>query len=1686
MLKAKRLFIAMMTLSLFGVLSAQYAVEDGVGLVPFVDISATGTNAGTFGDDGEQNSFIPFDFAYYGTTYTAPVNIRIGSNGGVLLNATTGDVPFTNVALPAGNGPALYPLWEDLIQGPGDIFTEVQGTAPTRVFIIQWNMYQFLGNTNIIQFQVQLEESTHRILYSLLDIESDASDDDNFGGSATIGIDAGDNINAVQYSFNQALQNNLGIIFDDPSDDLSIAPPGTEEVNLAAITTVNITLNDACQAMVIPSQVLSGDFDVDDNDTIPSNEAFNLVVLDEDPSNGPIVDGCGTWQWTVTADPEQIFGFTTAWGFLNAEDKTSPILADSLEAPDPLFCDEVEDIDISLLPSSVSRCWIQSGDNGMTLGGSMSPALRTRLLAGGGIPNFEDNCSDVEICVNDVVLNNGACEDVVITRTFTAVDGIGCTSVSGEENEPTVYSYEITFIRPSIDDVVGVPADAIFNCDDSFPVLPPNQYGQVNPAPQFNDFPFFPGPDGPIFLGDNFCNIGSTFEDGPQIQTCPQTFKVVRTYTVIDWCQPDVVRTFTQLVKVGDFEAPDITAPTQDLNFDGVPDDGPLFFSTSNPDCSANFIVPPGNATDNCDPNPDVFALVYPFQDTEAPAFGPFQVNGGAFEIPAGLHTLRYIARDACDNADTLDVPLLIEDRTAPVAICEDGLDISLGGAGSAILTPDDIDRASYDECSDITLLIAFVGDNNLPLSDAQTFALTGIAQGGWRESIELTCQILDDDPESPDFVAVGLLVTDAEGNSNTCWLDVLVEDKLPPLCVAPGPETVLCNDPEVATLPQDLNDAFGEDPVGVGAQLDALFGEANGVDNCPIDEITQNVQDTRNSCGVGAIIRTFVVRDSEGFTSSNNCIQFITVLGIHDYSIVFPADFGSEECIEPDYNGVEFEERGCDLLTTTSSIDTFLATADECYKLRVTYEVLNWCEYSTEAGPYVVPRDADNDNILEEVTWLHVLPNDESTLSDDVAWLDRDGNRFNGFISPLDDDNPNGQVPGDSNQPYGTDESRGAYLYRQFIKVYDDTPPTVENATEDLVFEDQDGTCAEPVVLTINVDDACTSPDDYTASAELDPFFMDIDGDGLLTLADFVPTGDPILAPNAVNNGDGTFTVSFNVDLPIGRHAVRFRATDGCGNAETILVIFEVIDDKAPTPVCINGLTVTLMPDGQGGGMAAVWASEYVVSNSGDCTEPIKFAIYHPDDFADLDDGTLVPNVLDTGITLDCDDRGMLIVRVYAIDGAGQSDYCETTLMVQEFQPDVCPDDGGGNILGNIASPNGNATANVEVTISDQGSMNNMVLTNNSGDYSFTSLDLGEDYTVAPQLDADVDVANSVSTMDILMINRHILGIQELGSPYQHVVADVNMDEAINVLDAVHIRMVIMGQTPIYPEGPSWRFIDRDYEFSSNSSEWLGEDFPEVFNANDLPGDMLGADFFSLEMGNVSDAALASATSEGSVQARGSKAIVVKDITFRPGNTYSVSVSATELFGLQGTLELASGAELMDVTYGQLTAANLNLEQAANGLIAFSYDNVAGITEEPLFTLELRATTAGNLSDMISISDRITNAEAYPTTGGVANLGIDFGAAVNTSADFIVEQNSPNPVSDRTVIDYNLPEAATVTLAIRDIQGRTVLVREMEAAAGSNRIVLNRPDFNGATGVLSYTLTAGDFTATNKMVVVR
>ena len=92
-----------------------------------------------------------------------------------------------------------------------------------------------------------------------------------------------------------------------------------------------------------------------------------------------------------------------------------------------------------------------------------------------------------------------------------------------------------------------------------------------------------------------------------------------------------------------------------------------------------------------------------------------------------------------------------------------------------------------------------------------------------------------------------------------------------------------------------------------------------------------------------------------------------------------------------------------------------------------------------------------------------------------------------------------------------------------------------------------------------------------------------------------------------------------------------------------------------------------------------------------------------------------------------------------------------------------------------------------------------------------------------------------------------------------------------------------------------------------------------------------------------------------------------------------------------------------------------------------------------------------------------------------------------------ILLPNYPNPFNPETWIPYQLAEAAEVTLTIYDIQGH--VVRDLDLGHqragmyhGRNRAAYwdgrNAAGEPVASGLYFYTLTAGDFTATRKMLI--
>jgi hypothetical protein len=87
--------------------------------------------------------------------------------------------------------------------------------------------------------------------------------------------------------------------------------------------------------------------------------------------------------------------------------------------------------------------------------------------------------------------------------------------------------------------------------------------------------------------------------------------------------------------------------------------------------------------------------------------------------------------------------------------------------------------------------------------------------------------------------------------------------------------------------------------------------------------------------------------------------------------------------------------------------------------------------------------------------------------------------------------------------------------------------------------------------------------------------------------------------------------------------------------------------------------------------------------------------------------------------------------------------------------------------------------------------------------------------------------------------------------------------------------------------------------------------------------------------------------------------------------------------------------------------------------------------------------------------------------------------------SNYMLEQNYPNPFNPVTTFRYTLPEAQNVSITIYDITGRQVeTLLSGYQQAGSYMLKWNASHYS--TGIYFYRLSAGSFTATNKMILIK
>jgi hypothetical protein len=77
-----------------------------------------------------------------------------------------------------------------------------------------------------------------------------------------------------------------------------------------------------------------------------------------------------------------------------------------------------------------------------------------------------------------------------------------------------------------------------------------------------------------------------------------------------------------------------------------------------------------------------------------------------------------------------------------------------------------------------------------------------------------------------------------------------------------------------------------------------------------------------------------------------------------------------------------------------------------------------------------------------------------------------------------------------------------------------------------------------------------------------------------------------------------------------------------------------------------------------------------------------------------------------------------------------------------------------------------------------------------------------------------------------------------------------------------------------------------------------------------------------------------------------------------------------------------------------------------------------------------------------------------------------------------------PNPFESRIAIGFNLPEASQATLTMYEGTAKGIRAIEIGGAKEYNQLSLASNELN-ASGVIYYQLVAGDYSATQKMMVI-
>jgi hypothetical protein len=311
------------------------------------------------------------------------------------------------------------------------------------------------------------------------------------------------------------------------------------------------------------------------------------------------------------------------------------------------------------------------------------------------------------------------------------------------------------------------------------------------------------------------------------------------------------------------------------------------------------------------------------------------------------------------------------------------------------------------------------------------------------------------------------------------------------------------------------------------------------------------------------------------------------------------------------------------------------------------------------------------------------------------------------------------------------------------------------------------------------------------------------------------------------------------------GFHRIVWTVSDGTGDTVKCDLLLRLEDCVAPVIAPVT-LSSVVMPSS---GNVILWAQDYIGLRIDDCSAEDQLLYSFRGDRHS------------PALEINC--QGMctngsptFLVDVWLAD-AGTDLNCNDTIEWSERNKDfttvaIVIEDNNGTcsssptiVQGFVHTENYVPVPNVEVTIT-YDSFEQIVYTDENGFYHLLVSSCLPSEIIVSCKKTD-DPRNGVSTLDLIIIQKHLLGLEELTSPYKLIAADVNNSQSVSAIDLVEIRKLILGLLIVFPNNDSWRFVPVNHEFDDPINPWpFPETYEGIYNYS--------FDFIGIKVGDVNN----------------------------------------------------------------------------------------------------------------------------------------------------------------------------------------------------------------------------------------